>query len=641
MEFQYPPFADAKREIRLLSLLPGRADDPVKVVVWHTELEPPTDEVDGGRATVAEVRGSLPPGYEVAETQEGRFLFFCELTGKTSWQHPGPLTDQSRLQKAPQLPPPGFEPKYEALSYVWGSADNPRSIQAAMLAPAEPKPEPNGAVDGTAPLIWTQLAVGQNLFEALTHLRLEDARRTLWIDAICINQSDNAEKSEQIMRMADIYKLAWRVLVWLGAESAPDRSQLALSTLAYVGQQIEFTTNGGFCESPGAQESRWCDADAVLPYTADVWAAVAALLARPYFERVWVLQEVIGSNDRAAVLCGRDCTVWRPLMRAIASLSNNSAIPASVRQLAEDRVGLTFRSRVIPVAMLLMMSRMRTCSDPRDKIYGVLGLARPAFRQAIRPDYSQDVVAVYAGAVRAFAEIEASLSLLQQCQVDQHSPGRPGAPARPSWIPAFSQPQNNYLCESYMFASGDSRPVFRFHDDGRTMECMGTRVATVRTVSERLCATVDAHSVFATVRAWAPPELLTAPYVSGGSLLDAFLLLLRFGFVGDRWQWLDVVSLEQWRAYFMEHIYRAEHQPATPIPQETGAGADEHGMTAVLMKNRVFVTTDAGHIGVAPRGTKPGMASRQATSRGFQRRCRETACLHSLRFLQAMLCASS
>ena len=86
------------------------------------------------------------------------------------------------------------KPKYEALSYSWGN-ENVRC---------------NLSINGK------DLEVGQNLFDALGHLRDPLKARTLWVDAICINQSDTPEKNHQIGIMPLIYMRAKTVLVWLG-----------------------------------------------------------------------------------------------------------------------------------------------------------------------------------------------------------------------------------------------------------------------------------------------------------------------------------------------------------------------------------------------------------------------------------------
>jgi hypothetical protein len=85
-------------------------------------------------------------------------------------------------------------PKYNALSYAWGSQDLSRRIYC----------------DGKI------LSITENCREILRHLRSKTQSQMLWIDAICINQESNAERSQQVQLMGDIYKTAQQVLVWLG-----------------------------------------------------------------------------------------------------------------------------------------------------------------------------------------------------------------------------------------------------------------------------------------------------------------------------------------------------------------------------------------------------------------------------------------
>ncbi|KAF8853256.1 HET-domain-containing protein, partial [Acephala macrosclerotiorum] len=98
--------------------------------------------------------------------------------------------------------------QYEALSYAWGSPKDPADIIVG------------------SPYSHGTISVTQNLAEALRYLRYEDKIRTLWIDAICVNQLDMAERTSQVKRMADIYSAASRVVVWLGPES--DDSTMAM-----------------------------------------------------------------------------------------------------------------------------------------------------------------------------------------------------------------------------------------------------------------------------------------------------------------------------------------------------------------------------------------------------------------------------
>jgi hypothetical protein len=83
---------------------------------------------------------------------------------------------------------------YEALSYVWGDGEFCHTLLCHGKA----------------------LRVSRNLFRALHFLRHKFQKRILWVDAVCINQSDPAEKETQIPLMRDIYSKATRSLIWLG-----------------------------------------------------------------------------------------------------------------------------------------------------------------------------------------------------------------------------------------------------------------------------------------------------------------------------------------------------------------------------------------------------------------------------------------
>ncbi|RYP32172.1 hypothetical protein DL767_005328 [Monosporascus sp. MG133] len=112
------------------------------------------------------------------------------------------LPHEDNVNIPPEIPKEGRDfdrPRYEALSYAWGSPDNKKPVTA------ESATRENSVVWAT-----------ENLDSALGHLRLADEPRVMWIDAICISQSDLSEKSQQVAPMGNTYKAADRVVV-LGA----------------------------------------------------------------------------------------------------------------------------------------------------------------------------------------------------------------------------------------------------------------------------------------------------------------------------------------------------------------------------------------------------------------------------------------
>jgi hypothetical protein len=136
---------------------------------------------------------------------------------------------------------------YEALSYVWGQSDEHESIQIGE----------------------DHLEVTPNLHAALLRLRDPGLTRVNWIDAICINQADNEEKSHQIQRMAQIYGVASRVLVWLG--EAADDSDQAIEIIRSTDRVPKRRANGFAMPAPRLERY-----------------SLNALLQRSWFRRIWV-----------------------------------------------------------------------------------------------------------------------------------------------------------------------------------------------------------------------------------------------------------------------------------------------------------------------------------------------------------------
>ncbi|RII19112.1 hypothetical protein CUC08_Gglean001775 [Alternaria sp. MG1] len=91
------------------------------------------------------------------------------------------------------------EASYDALSYSWGMNEDGDSSQDYEIL-----------IHGN--LKW----VTRNLFEGLKRIRVRDKPIRIWIDAVCINQQDDVERSIQVAMMADVYARAEKVLVWLG-----------------------------------------------------------------------------------------------------------------------------------------------------------------------------------------------------------------------------------------------------------------------------------------------------------------------------------------------------------------------------------------------------------------------------------------
>lgn len=149
---------------------------------------------------------------------------------------------------------------FEALSYCWGS----------------PAPEGTHSISiksSSLPVTFFSLPVTANLYAALLQLRNRIVDRILWIDAVCINQTDDQEKGQQIGLMYSIYSCANCVLVWLGDKV--DDSDQAMEALRITGSQS--AANPVYNER--AQES------------------VMHLLKQDWFRRIWVSMKSLYKSD--------------------------------------------------------------------------------------------------------------------------------------------------------------------------------------------------------------------------------------------------------------------------------------------------------------------------------------------------------
>lgn len=151
--------------------------------------------------------------------------------------------------------------------------------------------------------------VTDNLYNALVHLREVDKPRTLWADAVCINQSDPQEHAEQVTRMQNVYARASKVIVWLGADSEDDMNAKHHFAIArHIAQR--------FSESAGEESFGWSYKhfediyrdSRHAPYTGTrepVYRAEFPVFQNPWFQRTWVFQEAFNARS-VLVQCGSE-----------------------------------------------------------------------------------------------------------------------------------------------------------------------------------------------------------------------------------------------------------------------------------------------------------------------------------------------
>ncbi|KAG7053450.1 HET domain-containing protein [Colletotrichum scovillei] len=253
---------------------------------------------------------------------------------------------------------------YEALSYAWGGIDRTESITA------------NGK----------RLPVTERLFTALVHLRTQQAR-ILWVDAICIDQDNFAERGHQVGQMAGIYRQAEQVLIWLGPGTLD--TALLMEDLAIL---HEVSTQQRRRDDTDWARVRWTCLQ--LGYSdarkLSCQSGLQQLLQQAWFTRVWVIQEV--SYARAASICCGSSSVPAHIFVIATELINvelddqRQTLMDLMPSPSNKRHGST---RKKSLHTLLQKFRASQATDPRDMVYALLGIASDAQQDngLLVPDY--------------------------------------------------------------------------------------------------------------------------------------------------------------------------------------------------------------------------------------------------------------
>ena len=244
-----------------------------------------------------------------------------------------------------------------------------------------------------APSVTSQsVSVTKNLYSALKHLRLRDKVRVLWIDALCINQSDLDERSHQVLHMSSIFGRAVSVVVWLG--EAWEGSDLAMEVVQRLGQDENLHLDRSLSPS--------LIINGVGLDSEDLCENLARFFNLPWWKRIWTIQEFVLARH-VVVQCGQRvlsgkllfkfrkhlmnhldtcCLIvnhqWNALKKSVISVHNIIIIVHSLELTQTRREEMDF---------LFILAMFRNCqsTDDRDRIYGMLSLASNFFFQ---PDYT-------------------------------------------------------------------------------------------------------------------------------------------------------------------------------------------------------------------------------------------------------------
>ncbi|KAK1751026.1 heterokaryon incompatibility protein-domain-containing protein [Echria macrotheca] len=417
-------------------------------------------------------------------------------------------------------------PAFNALSYTWGDPRCPYLDHG----PGAPSAESYLQATRTIRCDGDIFPVRPNLYDALR--RIQAARsdvpqqRFLWIDAICIDQSSIAERSSQVQMMSRIFESAECIIAWIGpADDTLTDADSAVSKLAAVisgplpssvdevlaiKARLAVLTEADFFDASAYKEKL-----GTRYITKREWLAFLAFLYRPYFERVWIVQEITLAR-RIVLLCGPLHLEWQDFAKAILCfltlpqwvvllnreilrtwISPESAEYVTFRRLRDADP----RTSTIPLAPvhlvkvrvyargdlpdgaktpkkyglrgLITTHRAAAATDPRDKVFALISLADPTKAPLTHPkahtlaaDYNLPVESVYTRLARLQILSFGDLRVLDTREAD-HMRAVKGLP---SWVPDYSvwqSPENmdNDVPNCDWKAGGDET----FTPDGREL----------------------------------------------------------------------------------------------------------------------------------------------------------------------------
>ncbi|KAK3633398.1 hypothetical protein LTR56_015812 [Elasticomyces elasticus] len=246
-------------------------------------------------------------------------------------------------------------PTYIALSYTWGAPPDSHAIE----------------IDGQ------EVHIRKNLwrfFHRFNRLHV-DCSAFVWVDSLCIDQNNTVEKTRQISQMGRIFYQARKVVVWLGpAYSDSDVAMEAIANYAALYQNAR------------KQAKFWSEASGI---------AVIRLSQRAYWTRLWVLQELILAQ-RIILLCGQRQVDWSAFLNLMTAMSRmpqsrnnerNTDYQAIVRSPAMSLIEQSMRPLDYTLWELMFANRTLKCSEPRDRVFALLGVAAVQDLATIVPNY--------------------------------------------------------------------------------------------------------------------------------------------------------------------------------------------------------------------------------------------------------------
>ncbi|KAF4442227.1 hypothetical protein F53441_11789 [Fusarium austroafricanum] len=339
-------------------------------------------------------------------------------------------------------------PPYIAVSYTWGDIGDTRKIE----------------VEGC------QIPIAVSLHGALQALRQKEASVLVWVDALCINFKNRNERSQHVQLMPHIYSRADHVAIWLGPEdSGSTRAVEFLKEITKPVTELFNSSNISQLLEEGTENGDLL--------------SVVSLFRREYWGRLWVVQEVFNAK-KITVYCGPTALQWKTYQNAstlfsqrrgeldfnkndqVSSPEQFSYVQTLLHQGPASFPDLKFHMSDGEEALLqvLRICRRKLASDPRDKLFGILGVLPASIRNELRVDYNLSVKDVYTKIVDFLLKTTDKLDFIGEAV---HFPVHTSSTNLPTFVPDWSHiPQTSGMGFKYGFSASRCSPaLYRFCDE--------------------------------------------------------------------------------------------------------------------------------------------------------------------------------
>lgn len=318
-------------------------------------------------------------------------------------------------------------PNFEAISYCWGKGSDLTYINVGERH---------------------RFPITRSLYAALTYLRYRKEERLIWVDAICINQENIAEKNEIVAKMHIVFQTAHQVVVWLGQPVRPWSFRVIL--------EIPHEEDIIDTKKPAYFRPR-CQIENRANKNARTLVKFGQL---PWFSRGWVVQEICFAR-KIQVQFGRHVLSWEQFQEVGSKLAtvlpwflqgmfieerkDYFDLQDCISALADMRLRLQQGQRMT-LSSLLPFARSKCTTDPRDKIFAFTNLLA-AVPASLQPDYGEETKITFMKSARLLMTGDVGLRLLAECESNPESESDALSTLLPSWVPGWSHSRQ---CESLL-----------------------------------------------------------------------------------------------------------------------------------------------------------------------------------------------